>query len=71
MRVPAICGRRFETMADYIRHLPGCPLCLMAHMRRREEIHMAHEIAITVGRMPEPSRSHVYRQHPNMERIEP
>jgi hypothetical protein len=35
MRVPAICGRTFESMADYIRHLPRCMTCAAAHMGRK------------------------------------
>jgi hypothetical protein len=32
--ITGFCGERFETMADYVRHLPHCVRCLMAHQRR-------------------------------------
>lgn len=34
MAITGLCGERFATMADYIRHLPRCVRCIMAHQRK-------------------------------------
>lgn len=33
-RIRSFCNRDFDSMADYIRHLPRCVLCAAAHVRR-------------------------------------
>lgn len=31
--ITGFCGVRFETVAEYVRHLPRCIRCQMAHRR--------------------------------------
>lgn len=33
--ITGFCGERFESIADYIRHLPRCVRCMMAHVPRK------------------------------------